>query len=70
MLDPDVATFQNKLAYITDRDFLLSHDDTKMKFLVQKKNTNNQYTAVSTNCLDVHVMSKSSLLKIIGDYDE
>jgi hypothetical protein len=70
MLDPDVATFQNKLAYITDRDFLLSHDDTKMKFLVQKKNTNNQYTAVSTNCLDIHVMSKSSLLKIIGDYDE
>jgi hypothetical protein len=70
IIDPDVDTFQNKIAYITDRDYLLSHKDNKMQFLVQKKGANNQYTALSTNTLDVHVMSKSSLLDVIEANNE
>jgi hypothetical protein len=41
-----------------------------MQFLVQKKGANNQYTALSTNTLDVHVMSKSSLLDVIEANNE
>ncbi len=59
------SVFPNKLMYITDRDSLISHDNTKMKFLVQKKNSVNEFTALSTDNLDIHVMSKYSLMDII-----
>lgn len=55
----------NKLSYVLDRDLLVSSVDTKMTFLVNKQHTSDQYTAISTNSLDVHVMNKQSLLKVI-----
>jgi hypothetical protein len=55
----------NKLSYILDRDMLISATDKKMTFLVNKENTVNQYTAISTNSLDIHVMNKQSLLRVI-----
>ena len=55
----------NKLSYILDRDILVSVDDSKMTMLVNKQNTSDQYTAISTNFLDVHVMNKQSLLRVI-----
>lgn len=65
-----ITTIPNKMLYITDRDYLLEHKNEKMTFLIQKKGTTDQYTAVTTNNLDVHVMSKYSLLKIIGETNE
>jgi hypothetical protein len=65
-----VTTIPNKLAYITDRDYLLEHTDTKMKFLIQKKGLSDQYTAISTANMDMHVMSKYSLLQVIGNNNE
>lgn len=62
----DFATpIANKLSYILDRDILISVEDTKMSMLVNKQHTSDQYTAISTNSLDVHVMNKNSLLRII-----
>jgi len=55
----------NKLSYILDRDILISATDNKMTLLVNKENTVDQYTAISTNSLDVHVMNKQSLLRVI-----
>lgn len=57
--------FANKLSYIIDRDILVEATDNRMVFLVNKQNTTNQYTALSTQSLDVHVMNKKSLLRVI-----
>lgn len=57
----------NKLHYILDRDMLVQIKDTKMKFLVQKKTTNTEYTALKTDNLDVHVMNKPSLIRCIRE---
>jgi hypothetical protein len=65
-----IATIPNKMFYVTDRDYLLSHQDKKMNFLIQKKGFTDQYTAISTTGLDVHVMSKYSLLQVIGESNE
>ena len=55
----------NKLNYILDRDILVSASNSKMTLLVNKENTVDQYTAISTNFLDIHVMNKQSLLRVI-----
>jgi hypothetical protein len=54
-----------KMNYVLDRDILLEIDNSKLKFLVEKKNYNGEYTAVKTSNLDVHVMNKYSLTRCI-----
>lgn len=64
--DGDFATpMPNKMAYVLDRDVLLEHTDSKMKFLIQKQNKGDEFIAVSTRNLDVHVMNKPSLLRVM-----
>ena len=59
------TSIPNKLSYILDRDFLIEHKNSVMKFLVQKQNKSDEFVAVSTRNLDVHVMNKPSLLRVI-----
>ena len=40
-----------------------------MTFLVQAKNSTDEYTLVKTTNLDVHVMNKNSLLTVMGDHN-
>lgn len=68
--DDNFAKFPHRMLYVTDRDFIVDHKESKMTFLVQKKGTTDQYTAISTDNLDVHVMSKYSLLTVIGNSNE
>jgi hypothetical protein len=56
--------FANKLHYVIDRDILIDAVDNKMKFLLQKELTN-EYTALKTEALDIHVMNKRSLIRVI-----
>lgn len=57
------------MTYCIDKDLLIEATDTKMKFLVEKKNHLGEYFAVKTENLDVHVMNKSSLTRYIdGGY--
>ena len=66
MMGEDFATpLPGKMNYILDRDILLEIDNAKLKFLVEKKNYNGEYTAVKTSNLDVHVMNKYSLTRCI-----
>ena len=51
--------------YISDRDLLISLDDVKMKFLMEKENYLGEYTAASMNNTDVHIMNKLSLSRFI-----
>ena len=54
-----------KMFYISDRDLLISLDDNKMKFLIEKENYLGEYTAVSIQDTDVHIMNKLSLSRFI-----
>ena len=59
------ASLPGKMNYVLDRDMILEIDNSKLKFLVEKKNYNGEYTAVKTSNLDVHVMNKYSLTRCI-----
>jgi hypothetical protein len=54
-----------KMVYISDRDLLISIEDKKMKFLIEKESYLGEYTAVSLNDTDVHIMNKLSLSRFI-----
>lgn len=57
------------MTYIQDRDILLEVTDTKMKFLVEKEKHLGEYIAAKTSGIDVHVMNKASLSRVIdGGY--
>lgn len=53
--------------YTIDKDVLWSVKDNNMTFLVHKKKYEGQYTLLSTTGLDVHVMNKFSLERIINN---
>ena len=50
-----------KLYFTTDRDLLIDYNDKKMKFLIEKEKYKGEYTIMSVNGLNVHVMNKFSL---------
>lgn len=56
-----------KLFYTTDKDHLISKNDTDMRFLIEKENYSGQYTPIKTQGLSVHVMNKFSILRIVND---
>lgn len=57
------------MTYTLDRDILVTAKDNKMQFLVEKAHYPGEYTLVSTNATDVHVMNKQSLTRFIdGGY--
>lgn len=53
------------MTYILDKDLLVTIKDNKMKFLVEKAHYHGEYTLVSTNDTDVHIMNKQSLTRFI-----
>jgi hypothetical protein len=53
------------MTYIQDRDILLDIKDDKFKFLVEKQSHLGQYLAVKTSGIDVHIMNKISLLRVL-----
>lgn len=59
----------SKLYYTTDKDILIKHRDTAMTFLVGKEDSPGSYTLIKTDTLNVHVMNKLSLQRVI-DYQE
>ena len=54
-----------KLNYVTDRDVLVSIQENKMKFLIEKERHLGEYLLAKTQGLDVHVMNKMSLSRFI-----
>jgi hypothetical protein len=53
------------MTYVLDRDILVKMNNDKMQFLVEKAHYPGEYTLVSTNNTDVHVMNKQSLSRLI-----
>lgn len=55
------------MSYITDKDILIKMQDTSMQFLLQKAQHIDEYIAAKTCNLDMHVMNKLSLLRVIDN---
>jgi alpha-N-acetylglucosamine transferase len=55
------------MTYIQDRDILIEMTNTKFKFLVEKKDHLGQYLALKTDGIDVHIMNKVSLLRVLEE---
>jgi hypothetical protein len=58
-----------KLLYITDQDILWNMNDENMLFLVAKKDYLGEYYAINTKDMNMHVMNKFSLSRIIDEVD-
>lgn len=57
----------SKLFYTIDTDYLSSIENQTMTFLVKQEGSTDNYTPVKTTGLDVHVMNKFSLLRVINN---
>jgi hypothetical protein len=55
------------MTYIQDKDILLTMSDGAMQFLVEKQNFLGEYIAAKTQNIDVHVMNKISLNRVIDE---
>lgn len=64
-----VGSLPGKMNYALDRDLLVNLKDDAMQFLVEKKNYAGEYIATKTTGLDVHVMNKYSLTRIIDNIE-
>jgi hypothetical protein len=53
------------MTYILDRDIILDIDGPDLKFLVEKQGYLGEYIAAKTSGIDVHVMNKLSLSRVI-----
>lgn len=58
------------MVFCLDRDVLNAVKDDKMQFLVEKENYSGEYTLVKTEGIDVHVMNKKSLIRLIEELYE
>ncbi len=54
-----------KMYYCRDTDVLIGIDDTKMSFLLQKEKYLGEYFLSQTSNLDIHVMNKMSLSRVL-----
>ncbi len=59
------GSLPGKMNYVLDKDILVNLKDESLKFLVEKKSYAGEYVATKTTALDVHVMNKYSLTRVI-----
>lgn len=62
-----VTELPGTMMYIRDRDVLIGMDNNKMQLLVEKENHLGEYIAAKTEGVDLHVMNKISLSRIIDE---
>ena len=55
------------LHYTTDRDILIKHQDTEMTLLIEKEKYKGEYTLMKIHGLNLHVMNKFSIARIIRE---
>lgn len=60
-----VDVIPNKMYYTLDRDILIDATDNSCTFLVEKKGNPAEYTACKATNIDVHVMNKHSILRVL-----
>jgi hypothetical protein len=51
--------------YTLDKDLLIDATEDSCTFLVEKKGTPEEYTACKVTGIDVHVMNKYSIMRVL-----
>jgi hypothetical protein len=65
--DGDFATqLPGAMNFIEDKDILVGMKDQNMTFLLQKEKHLGEYIPAKTQGLDMHVMNKNSLTRVIN----
>jgi hypothetical protein len=64
---PIVSVLPGKKFYTLDKDVMIDISDDTFKFLLEKEKYLGEYIALKTQGIDVHVMNKYSLLRLIDD---
>ena len=62
-----IEIFPAKIAYVLDKDHILSFENNKMTFLLEHPSSANEYIVSKTEGMDVHVMNKLSLLRLMDN---
>ena len=62
-----VAQIPGKMYYTLDKDLLMKCDDTSFTFLLEKEKHHGEYTAMKVSNLDMHIMNKYSLARLIDE---
>ena len=62
-----ITHLPGKHFYTIDKDILWKLDNDKLIFLVEKKDYLGEYTALSTQGMNIHVMNKFSLERVIDE---
>ena len=58
-----------KLYYVIDKDVFIEYNDIEMKFLIEKEKYKGEYTLLKTKGLNVHVMNKFSISRILKEIE-
>lgn len=67
-LDNDFAKpLPGSMIYALDRDILVDLKNKEMQLLIEKQNYTGEYTLLKTSNVDVHVMNKFSLSRVIDN---
>ncbi len=61
-----VGTIPGTKFYTLDKDLLIKVDNSTLKFLVEKEKYHGEYICTQTKSVDVHVMNKYSIARIIA----
>ena len=62
-----VAQIPGKMYYTLDKDLLVKCEDDSFTFLLEKEKYHGEYTAMKVSNLDVHIMNKYSLARLIDE---
>ena len=62
----NVDTIPGRMYYVTDKDILIAATNTSCTVLVEKENAMGEYTALKISNVDVHVMNKHSILRVLN----
>lgn len=60
-----ITELPGNMIYAKDTDFVYKINDNKVMFLIEKENYSGEYQAAKTTGLDVHIMNKKSLSRLI-----
>jgi len=63
----NVDTIPGRMYYVTDKDILIAATPTSCTLLVEKEHAMGEYTALKISDVDVHVMNKHSILRVLND---
>jgi hypothetical protein len=65
-----IETFPSKISYILDSDLILDFQNNDMQFLVAHPTTADEYMLVKTSDMDMHVMNKLSLIRLLDNKED